>query len=142
MAIGQAVNAVINKKTEVRAAVRNFTIYETTPSRLLTEFEEQEFPTDFVYAARNYVKGTFSTSQKVYLVRYFKQAAKLRYVVIMKWALKIAFQYRKKYGVVMPENLVKNKYAANMWFRGLRKCHEPLSLRKPKDTCESFSCEM
>jgi len=48
------------------------------------KFEEHEVPTDIVYAAGNYVKKTFGPSQEVYVVRYFKQAAKLHYVVRQK----------------------------------------------------------
>jgi len=39
------------------------------------KFEEHGVLTDIVYTAINYVKKTFGTSQEVYVVRYFKQAA-------------------------------------------------------------------
>jgi hypothetical protein len=46
-----------------------------------------------------------------------------------KEALKLAFQYGKDNGVVMPENWEHNESAGNMWLRGLRNCHESLSFR-------------
>jgi hypothetical protein len=68
------------------------------------------------------------------LVEYFKQAATLHYGLMKKKALKLAFQYGKENGVVMPENWEYNESAGNMWLRVLRKRHESLSLRKPDST--------
>jgi len=55
------------------------------------------------------------------MVVYFKQAAKLRYGLTEKEALKLAFQYGKENGVVRPDSWVKNKCGGNMGLRGLRK---------------------
>jgi hypothetical protein len=66
------------------------------------------------------------------MVEYLKQASKLHYGLTKKEALKLAFQYGKENGVVMPESWVKNKCVGNMWFRGLKKCHEFLCLRNPE----------
>jgi hypothetical protein len=51
-----------------------------------------------------------------------------------KEALKLAFQYGKENGVVMPENWEYHESAGNMWLRGLRKRHKSLSLGKPEAT--------
>ena len=55
------------------------------------------------------------------MVVYFKQAAKLRYGLTEKKALKFAFQSGEENGVIRPESWVKNKCGGNMGLRGLRK---------------------
>jgi hypothetical protein len=54
------------------------------------------------------------------MVMYFKQDAKLHYGLTQTGALKLAFQYGKENGVVMPENQVKNKCGGNMELKELR----------------------
>jgi hypothetical protein len=61
---------------------------------------------------------------------YFKQAAKLRYGVTEKEALKFVFHFGKENGVVRPESWVKNKFGGNMLLRGLRKMSHFLFVRK------------
>jgi len=76
-------------------AARNFGILKSTISRHLLKFQEQETHTDFEYRATNDIKKIFSATQKFELVGYFKQAAKLRYGVTNKEAVKLAFKYGK-----------------------------------------------
>ena len=115
-------------------ATCNFGISKTTLSHHLLKFQEQETPTDFEYTARNDVKKIFSDTQEFELVEYFRQAAKLHYVLTKKEALKLTFQYGKENGVVMPQSWIKNETAGNAWLRGLRKRNESLCLRKPEAT--------
>jgi hypothetical protein len=98
------------------------------------KFQEQGNTFNFEYTARNYVKKfslphrnlnwlSISTSCNITLWSHEK-----------KEALKLAFQYGKENGVVMPENWEYNESVGNMWLRGLRKRHESLSLRKLEAT--------
>jgi hypothetical protein len=50
----------------------------------------------------------FTFTQELELVEYFKQAATLHYGLMKKEDLKLAFQYGKENGVVMPENFEYN----------------------------------
>jgi len=76
----------------------------------------------------------FIVAQEPELVCYFGQARKLRYSLTKTGALKQAFQYGEAYGVIMPQRWVVNKYPGNVWFRGLRKWHMFLCLRKSRAT--------
>jgi hypothetical protein len=107
-------------------ATWNFGISKTTLSHHLLKFQEHETPSDFEYTATNNVKKIFSATQEFELVEYFKQAAKLHYVLTTKEALKLTFQYGKENGAVMPQSWIKNEIPDNMWHRGLRKCHAVL----------------
>jgi hypothetical protein len=62
----------------------------------------------------------------------------MHYGVIREEVRKLAFQYGKENGVVMPESWVKNECAGNMWLSGMRKHHETLCLRKPEVTCHTI----
>ena len=115
-------------------ATWNFGISKTTLSHHLLKFQEQETPTYIEYTAQNDVKKIFSATLEFELVEYFKQAAKLHYVLTTKEALKLTFQYGKENGVVMPQSWVKNETAVNVWLRALSKRHESLCLRKPEAT--------
>jgi hypothetical protein len=108
-------------------------------------FQEQGNSFNFEHTARNDVKKVFSATQELELVAYLKKAATLHYGLTKNEALKLAFQYGKANGVIMPESWENNESAGNVWLRGLRKCHEFLSLRKPEATsltrATSFNCE-
>jgi hypothetical protein len=93
-AIRRAMKDVINNNTILSMAARNFGISKTTTtiSRYLLKFQEQDTPTDFEYTARNDVKKIFSAAQEFELAEYFKQAAKLRYGLTKKEAVKLAFK--------------------------------------------------
>jgi hypothetical protein len=88
-------------------AARNLGISETTISRHLLKFQEQETPTDFEYTARNDVNKIFNAAREFELVEYFKQAAKLRYGLTKKEAVKLAFRYGKENVVVSSTELGK-----------------------------------
>jgi hypothetical protein len=126
-----AIKDVISKNSKVRMVAHNFGISKTALINHLFVFQEQGISTDFEYRARNGVKNSFTATQEFEFVEDFKQAAKLRYGLTKKEAVKLIVQYGKENGVVMPESWVKNKCAGNMWLRGLRKRHETLCLRKP-----------
>jgi hypothetical protein len=59
------------------------------------KFQEKETPIDFEYTSTNYVKKNFSATQEFELVKYFKQAAKLRYGHRKKDDVKLTFQFGK-----------------------------------------------
>ena len=67
-------------------AAYNFGISKTTLIHHLLKFQEKENPTNFEYTARNDVTKIFSATKKEFF--------------------KLAFQYGKENGVVMPEREV------------------------------------
>lgn len=67
-------------------------------------FQEQGIPKYFEYKARNGVKNIFTFTQEFKFVEDFKQAAKLHYGLTKKEAVKLAIQYGKENGVVMPKS--------------------------------------
>jgi hypothetical protein len=69
----------------------NFGISKTTLTYQILRFQEQASATDFEYAARDNAKKSFSATQKLELVKYFKQAAKLHYGYTEDETLKLAF---------------------------------------------------
>lgn len=61
----------------------------------MLRFQEQESATDFEYTARDNAKKSFSATQELELVKYFKQTAKLHYGHTEEETLKLAFQCGK-----------------------------------------------
>ncbi|KAJ3666433.1 hypothetical protein Zmor_001875 [Zophobas morio] len=132
----RAARDIRNGISSIRKAAADYNINYKTLSRFCKKVTPEELANNITKVQMGYQKPrqVFSEEEEMQLENYLKKAADIYFGLTPKEVKRLAYDYAKALGKVMPQKWIDTLMAGPDWFSGFLKRHPRLSIRTPQST--------